>query len=204
MQTDTILKFGKLCHLEEMLNRGRIRFAGARSYGEITLTVAQQDNELEVEVFDDAANVRVHTVNQQTLEPIREIKPIGQVSFTLESPSDYYISCFTSTFDPRFFHDFNADAFLVINDPHRFVTSAFNAFEPVAPGWTGRATFVNYYDPQKSVVPKTVYFEKNLRYEYQNEYRIVFRPPTIMPVLKPFFLHIGNLSDYCEIIVNER
>lgn len=200
---ETILKFGKLHHLEEMLSRGRVRFAGAKSYGEATLTVAQQDNELEVEVFADSADVRVYKVDQQTLEPTGEIKPIGQVSFLLESPSDYYISCFTSTFDPRFFNDFNADAFLLINDPHRFVTTISSAFEPIAPGWTGKATFVNYYDPLNAKVPKDVFFEKSTQYEYQKEYRIALRPPQVVPILEPFFLDIGSLAAYCEIIVDD-
>src|SRR5688500_7968970 len=136
-ESDVLLKFGKLLHVEEMLTRGRIRSSGAKAYGEASLTVAQHDNELEVEVFADAADVRVQTVNQQTLEPTGEIRPIGPVSFVLESPSDYYISCMTSTFDPRFFDDFEANAFLLINDPHRFVTTIFSTFKEIAPAWSG-------------------------------------------------------------------
>src|SRR5678815_2560992 len=90
-ESGVLLKFGKLRHLEEMLERGRIRFAGAKSYGEAILTLAQQDNELEVEVFADAAEIRVQKVNERTLEPTSDINPIGQVSFALESLSDYYI-----------------------------------------------------------------------------------------------------------------
>jgi len=202
MPDDAILKFGKLQHLEDMLTRGRVRFAGAKSYGEATLTLAQRDNELEVEVFADSTDVRVHKVDQRTLEPTGEIKAIGPVSFVLESRTDYYISCMTSIFDSRFFSDFPSNAFLLINDPHRFVTTIFSAFESIAPGWTGKATFVNYYDPLTAKVPKNVFFEKSIQYEYQKEYRIAFRPPTIIPSLKPFFLDIGNLTDYCEIIVN--
>jgi len=202
-ESGVLLKFGKLRHLEEMLERGRIRFAGAKSYGEAILTLAQQDNELEVEVFADAAEIRVQKVNERTLEPTSDINPIGQVSFALESLSDYYISCMTSAFDPRFFNDFGADAFLLITDPHRFVERIFSAFGPIARGWTGKATFVNYYDPQTAKVPKNVFFEKNIRYEYQKEYRIAFRPPQITPLLESFFLDIGSLADYCEIIVSE-
>lgn len=198
---DVLLKFGKLQHLEDLLSRGRIRFAGAKSYGETTLTVAQQDNELEVRILADSKEVQVCKVDQRTLEPTGQIMPIGQVIFLLESPSDYYISCMTSTYDRRFFDDFNADAFLLINDPHRFVTTIFSAFEAISQGWTGKATFVNYYDPLKSDVPKNVYFEKGREYEYQKEYRIALLPPKTVLTLEPLFLDIGSLSDYCEIIV---
>ncbi|HEX5081915.1 MAG TPA: ABC transporter permease [Blastocatellia bacterium] len=48
--------------------------------------------------------------------------------------------------------------------------------------------------------PPSVYFAKHFRYWYQQEYRVVWTPPTPIAKLPPLDVEMGNLKDICEII----
>jgi len=196
-----LYKFGKQQHIEEMLKFGRMRIAAASSFDDPSLNLAVRDKELEVSFIDSSENILIQVVDEQTLEVKRDIAPIGDIQLTLESPSDYYVMCFASIFESRLFDEFGADACLIIRDPLRFVTRIFKEIQAREPKWTGRATFVTYYNPQSpEVLPKSVFFYKDNSYKYQQEYRIVFRPSMSVRTLEPIFIEMGNLEDYCELV----
>lgn len=195
-----IYKFTQLAFAEDFI-RGHIRVAPASSYNDPSLELAVRDNELEVTAVTDKSTTKVYKVDQNTLEVEREIPTIVDITFALESVVDYYVLCFTGIFTKRLYSDFKANACVVISDYERFVKRVFNEFEGYAGKWSGQADFVTYYDPrQLQTMPNSVFFQKEIRYGYQNEYRIVIRPPKNFTKFEPFFVEIGDISSYCEIL----
>lgn len=199
---DYLFKYGEERYLRPILEKGLIRLAPASFYSDPSLNLAQKDDELEVSILANPIRVKVQRVDQQTLEDEGEpIHPIGNVNFTLQYPSDYYVFCLASSYDLRLYDDFPSDSCLVIRDPKRFVEKIFAAFEEKVPKWSGCATFVSYYDPLRlEKMPSRVFFHKHFRYSYQKEYRIVLRPPEPVGNLSPLFIEIGSLEEYCDLI----
>lgn len=79
--------------------------------------------------------------------------------------------------------------------------SVFAAAKNELPGYTGRETFVSYYDPLRiDKLPASVYFHKHFRYSYQREFRVVIRPPEPIVKLQPHLLNVNGLKEYCELI----
>ena len=103
------------------------------------------------------------------------------------------------------FGDFDADSCLVIQRPAEFIGLLNHAFKDKMSGWTCQAKLVNYVDPfnTKGFRPE-LYFGKHFRYTYQKEYRDVWLPPTSETTLKPVFVELGNLHEYCELISAPR
>ena len=198
---DYLFKFGKECHLRPMLEKGKILIKPASSYDDPSLNKAVQDKELEVSIFAKPSETKIHRVNQETLETESIIEPIGNITFTLECPSDYYVFCLASVYDLRLFDDFPSDSCLVIRDPKRFVERVFDEFKELTANWSGCATFVTYYDPLRiAQMPSSVFFHKHFRYAYQKEYRVVLRPREPIEKLEQFFIEIGSLEEYCDLV----
>lgn len=96
---DFLFKFSKASWLQDMLDNGTVYLSPATRFDDPTLNPAIQDKELEMTVLEDPTKVKIFTVDQESLEEKNTIDPIGNVSFLLESPSDYYVICLTSSYN---------------------------------------------------------------------------------------------------------
>ncbi len=104
------------------------------------------------------------------------------------------------SFDPRLFDDFEADACLLVRDLNNFGLRLLRAFAALA-GMTKCAHgSVHYEDPLHPVGPHhLVEMTKHFRYEYQREWRMVWRAEEPLPkTAAPLFVEIGPLTDGCE------
>lgn len=194
-----LVKFGKAVHLERMFNRGEFRIANARSYADPSLRDALQDDEISKSWEMLPTEITIEAVNKATGAK-RRLTPIGTVKSTSAVVSDYHVLCFAMACDIRLFHDFDADACLVIREPRRFM----ERLEPLA-GRTlsaqiGQFGPVDYYDPLNSVKGRLGPFDKHFRFAYQKEFRFAWLPRQHAETLSPVFLSIGSLEDCAELI----
>ena len=93
LKGDYLVKYGELRHLRPMFEKGILRIAPASSYNDPSLNQARKDSELEVSVFLDPSETKIELVDEHTLEPQRIIETLGSITFTMDFPSDYYVSC---------------------------------------------------------------------------------------------------------------
>lgn len=198
-----LLKFSKLKYLRPFLNVGNLRILPASFYQDPSLNFSIRDSELKF--TQELYGAKVHFPSNRDYsipkEQWIEMPIIGNVKATVESPRDYYISCFSSSYEYRLYDDFEADACLVIKDIVRFAKSLKVRMEEFLPGWKFSCGGVNYQDPYHSVPKLNIFFCKHFRYANQREFRFVWEPPTKAESLKPVFLELGPLKDYCELLV---
>jgi hypothetical protein len=201
LKGDYLVKYGEQRYLRPMLEKGILRIAPASSYDDPSLNQARKDTELEASILLEPSETKVELVNEQTLESERPIEVIGNLTATMNCNSDYYVFCLSMEYNARFFDDFEADSCLIIRQPIKFVEKLYRDFSQRFPGWRGRATGVTYYDPLLiAQMPESVFFHKHCRYAYQKEYRIVLLPPKPIKKLEPFFLELGNLEEFCDLV----
>jgi hypothetical protein len=69
------------------------------------------------------------------------------------------------------------------------------------PSFRGFSSSVQYVDPL-NIHPNEVdiFFVKHFKYTYQNEYRAIRLSEKPVKNLNPFFIEIGNMHRYAEII----
>jgi hypothetical protein len=197
-----LLKFSKLKYLRPLLNVGSLRIAPASYYRDPSLNFSIRDSELEFTEELYGAKVH-HPPNGDYSVPQDqwiEMPIIGNVKSTLRSDSDYYIACFSSSYEYRLYDDFEAEACLVIKDIGRFANSLKSRTEEVLPGWTSSFGGVDYRDPYYPNRNMNIFFGKHFRYAYQKEFRFVWEPPTKRESLKPIHVELGPLKEYCELL----
>jgi hypothetical protein len=198
---DYLVKYGEQRYLRPMFEKGSLRIAPASSYNDPSLNQARKDSELKVSILVDPSAAKIELVDENTLKPDYTIDAIGNLTATLDCTSDYYVYCLSMEYNARLFDDFEADCCLIIHQPIKFVESLYKDFSQRFPSWRGRATGVSYYDPLMiERMPSSVFFHKHFRYAYQREYRIVLLPPQSIKQLEPFFIELGSLEEYCELI----
>jgi hypothetical protein len=198
-----LLKFSKLKYLRPLLNVGNLRIAPASYYHDPSLNFSIRDSELEFteELYDAKVH---HPPNGDYSIPQDqwiEMPIIGNVKSTLRSESDYYIGCFSSSYEYRLYDDFEAEGCLVIRDIVRFANTVNSRMEEILPGWAFSLGGVDYRDPYHPNPKLNIFFCKHFRYAYQKEFRFVWEPPTKRESLKPIYLELGPLKEYCELLV---
>ncbi|WP_299195950.1 hypothetical protein [uncultured Amphritea sp.] len=190
-----LFKFGKAEHLDDMYRKGSIRIAPASYYDDPSLNSAIRDDELSFTVQAKPESVQIKNNKGD------EIKPKGNVSFTIESTTNYYVSCFAQKYTFREYDDFEADACIVIREPGIFIERMIHSLEAGVSDFTGYAAPVKYIDP---LVAKSkdveVFISKHFRYAYQNEFRIIWLPEKQVKKLDALFINIGSMEDYSDII----
>ncbi|MDL0430216.1 hypothetical protein QPM17_03715 [Marinobacter sp. TBZ242] len=190
-----LYKFGKKEHLEPMLKRGRIRIAPASYYSDPSLNPAIKDEELSFSIKIRPRDVKAEDMNGE------EIPTFGNVEVSFESKTNYYVSCFAANYTYREFDDFEADSCIVINEPREFTKRLLSRVRRIKPDFRGFASHVDYIDPLNHFSGEiNVFLAKHFRYAYQNEYRFLWVPDKPLMELDPFFVEIGDMSQYAEIL----
>ncbi|MBL8569346.1 MAG: hypothetical protein JNK84_09685 [Phreatobacter sp.] len=193
-------KFGKRHHIQSSFERGIFRIAPASSYDDPSLNPAQADKELEHFTV---------TPNEQLLFKVYALDPLGGEVETPVKPlelfrfmqvPDYYVWCCALGYDARLFHEFKADAALVVRDKGVFRKRLEAAVSDIHPNITMLHGSLSYYDPYQTArsLLKPI-FSKNFKYLYQNEYRFAWRTSLGTDKLEPFNIEIGPMSDIAEL-----
>src|SRR5207245_1534191 len=81
--------------------------------------------------------------------------------------------------DIRLFDDFGYDACVILTDPADFICRVQHAVDHHCRGWITDHQNVKYIDPYnwKQAAKSDVFFAKDFKYWYQQEYRIAWLPP---------------------------
>jgi hypothetical protein len=198
---NSIVRFSKKSHLQEMLHLGRFRLAPASSYSQDGLLKSVKDFELErvcrVPAVHAALRGETHIVHNGNRLPIEG----GAVTVKIAIPDDYYLFATCTELDRRMPTDFKADCAIVIKDVELFESQFRKAFLKRFGRSQLKGANVCYYDPFRRVPTKVpTEFWKHFSYCYQKEYRIVARPLETQIPSEPVFLEIGSMEHYAELL----
>lgn len=196
-----LVKYGKKRHLLPMYESGVIRVAPAAVYDDPSLHPSIRDNELELAIHPNPAEMRMEVFDQETGESKGALPPTtGKITTTLDT--NYYVYCLSSTLVPRLFLDFDqADCCVIVRKPDEFMARIYQELERSLPGYTIASRTVGYIDPLNSTLNDIVLmFSKHFRYSYQKEYRVIAAPPSSVMELEPIFLELGSLGDLATIL----
>lgn len=192
-------KFGKRQHLRASFEHGAFRIAAASSYLDPSLNPAQADHELEHAVITPNEHILMRLYGVDAAGNEVEIPHTPLQLFRYMQVPDFYVWCCALSYDARMFHDFEADALVMIRDMDAFTTRFIAAVKAAKPALTPRHGPCIYYDPytvrREQLAPM---YSKNLRYLYQNEYRFVWTAPSGTADLPTFFVELGPLKDIAE------
>ena len=197
---DYLFKYGKSQNLKQALYEKQIRISPASSYDDPSLNLAIRDKELEFSVFPSPSEVKMKAYDGKTGEYKGDIRP-ENIVITTQSKTNYYVYCLSLSFAPRLFLDFDADACLVIRKPIEFQEIILFAFENKFRDWSGVGQKITYIDPLNcSIKDIDVFFSKDFRFAYQQEYRFIWLPPTAMQSIDHVFIEVPNIQEYCYIV----
>jgi hypothetical protein len=204
-----VAKYGKFVHLEKLL-QGTFRAVIAATYKDISLTAAQQDDELKKTSLMSPTTM----IGIPMPTGMHYTQPLGRVERSTEIRQSYYMTSLSFCVDdsePKF-ADFG-DARLLIHDPAAFGKRVCDAAQAVRPKWFAFFAPAHYFNPDKGhpdylpsdpphmrdTLPWRL---KNDSYAWQKEWRFIWIPDT-EPVGEPKAIEfpIGSLSD---IAVLER
>jgi hypothetical protein len=198
---EVFIKFGKAEHMRPLVERGALRVQSASYYATPSHNGAIKDDELSLPLSlalsrDDIIKV---VLNPQDVPD----GPIEQrLDVTYNAGTDYWLYCVSSAVEPRLFVDFQADSCVIIKDRERFqrlLTSLSAAKFPNTGHRHGKAVYI---DPLRPLTVKIdVPMSKHFRYEYQCEYRFVWRPVKPMTNLSYVDLELGSLEGIAELVV---
>ena len=190
-----IVKFGTRTHVDEMLSKGRFRISPASSYSDPSLNRAIRDDELSAQIMFPAGTRLAVQIDGEYKEIPNIIGPLCHSRHC----EDFYVFCAAGSFDPRLFDDFEADACLLARDLNRFGLPLVREFAAVAGMTKVVHGSVHYEDPLHPVEENhLVEMTKHFQYEYQREWRIVWKAEEPLSLTAaPILVEIGSLADSC-------
>lgn len=192
-----IIKYGRREHMIDLVERGRLRLMPASNYDDPSLNPAIRDAELEFSIhFPPGTRLKIE------MEPgskvFHDIPGIAGLITHTNRSENYYVFCASATFDPRAFDDFGYDACVLIHDWQRLIELINVHRVPARTVSAGATAYLDPYMPHRA--GPSVQLMKHLRYEYQREWRIFWTDPLPPPPLQPYFVELGNLRSFCELI----
>jgi hypothetical protein len=193
-------KFGKRAHIANAFDNGALRITPASSYDDPSLNPAQVDKELEHTTITPNEHLMFKLYRRDAAANEVELPVQNKELFRYMMVPDFYVWCCGLGYDARLFHEFQAEAVLVIRDKDAFRARLSAAVAGVLPKGSMTDGPLNYYDPytvrREQLVP---IFSKHLRYWCQNEYRFAWTVPEGVS-LSPFFVELGPLHDIAEFL----
>ena len=192
-----VIKYGRRDHMVDLLEQGRLRLTPASNYDDPSLNPAIRDAELEFCTYlPPGTQFRIELKpGSGVFEDIFRIA--GLIKYTNRC-ENYYVFCTSATFDPRAFDDFGYDACVLIHDFEELIERIKVQPAPARSLSAGSTVYLDPYMPHRAA--PSVELMKHIRYEYQMEWRIFWTDPLPTPPLQPYFMELGNLSSFCELI----
>jgi hypothetical protein len=198
-------KFGKRVHIRRAFDEGVLRVAPASGFNDPSLNAAQRDDELQHWTVTPNEQLMMRVIGRDNNGNEVEIPVEKRELFRGMTVSDFYVWCCGYGYDCRLFHEFEADAVIVIRDMDAFRSRFSVAMQKALPGWTSKDGPLSYYDPytirREQLTP---IFSKNIRYLHQNEYRFAWSAPDGAKAAGPLFPVLGPLADIAEYYEIER
>lgn len=195
-----LIKYGQECFLRPMLDSGIVRVMPASFYSDPSMGTAISDNELVFTSIDYGEEYGLRLYDKVTKKPGDLIPVKGPIQILNSTLGDYYVSCYSNSFDLRLFSDFNANSFILIRDRAEFAARLQWAFNKQVGRWKSCASNTIYRDPLEDPwKSKDVVRLKDFRYTYQNEYRYVWMPHDHRTKLGPLYLRLGSIADIAEL-----
>jgi len=198
---EVFIKFGKAEHMRSLVERGALRVQSASYYATPSHNCAIKDDELSLPLSlalsrDDIIKV---VLNPQDVPD----GPLEQrLDVTYNAGTDYWLYCVSSAIEPRLFVDFQADSCVIIKNRDHFQRLLTLQRAAKFPNTGHRHGAAVYIDPLRpSTVKIDVPMSKHFRYEYQCEYRFVWRPVKPKANLSYVDLEISNLEGIAELVV---
>lgn len=193
-------KFGKRAHMRDAFEKGTLCIAPAAAYNDPSLNAAQADNELEHSSVTPNEHLKCRLFGLNAAGEEVEIPAQQKELFRYMLVRNFYVWCCSAGYDTRLFHDFEADAMLVVHDKEAFRARLSAAVEKQLPAAKGIEVPLKYYDPYTTRREQlTPIFNKNIRYLCQNEYRFAWTMPEDS-TLASFFVELGPLDDIAECL----
>lgn len=193
---EVFIKFGKAEHMRSLVERGVLRVQSASYYATPSHNGAIKDDELSLPL--SLALSRDDIIKEDVSDgPIEQ-----RLDVTYNAGTDYWLYCVSSAVEPRLFVDFQADSCVIIKDRDRFqhlLTLQSEAKFPKTDHRHGEAVYIDPLRP--STMKIDVPMSKHFRYEYQCEYRFVWRPLEPMTNLSFVDLKLGSLEGIAELVV---
>lgn len=191
-----LVRVSKQQYVADALLEGRFFIKPATSYDDPSLNAAVRDDELMIarvaplrglhSQMYDATGSRVEGV------PLR-----AEVSFSQRMTGDYFVLCFSQSYDYAYLDDFTADSALIITDRARFLEELRRAAAVARPDLEMSSGPVRYYDPYlHRVSARWIPMLKHFRYAYQDEFRVVWTSKNPACSFEPFFVSLGPMSEY--------
>jgi hypothetical protein len=202
--SDFLVRYSKRRYLEEFVSRGYLEIRPASSYNDPSLNPGVRDDELRLAIQPNPSEIRLEVIDRTTGQVKGRLEPVGS-RLTTVAPTDYYVYCMSGLLSPDLFHDFGADACVLIRDLKVFqerLLEGLNSRLPY-PTWGGQIERVQYVDPLNTTFRQFhVYYAKHFRYAYQQEYRVVWCPAATTPIvaLDVIRLELGAMRDCCELL----
>ena len=196
---DVFIKFGKAMHMASLYERGDMRIQAASYYATPDHNGAIRDDELTLPLSLTRDDVVKLVLNPQEVPAdLNE----HRLDIKYDADTDYWLYCVTTTVEPRLFVDFQADACVIINDKGRFRQLLTQQNEIGFSDVTFQEGDAIYVDP---LLPKTAVIDvpmsKHFRYEYQKEYRFVWKPRQPSVALPYVDISLGSLESFAELVV---
>ena len=195
----SIYKYGKLTYMKDMIEFGKIRISPASYYNDSSLNYAIHDDELNFEISRLSEDMKLWNETKNC-----EIKPIGSIKRKSSLNTNYYVQCLSTAYSFREFSDFECDACVVIFDVQKFLTLVDYEVQKQIKDYLFVPQSVEYIDPLKPHKEPDVFFSKHFKFTYQNEFRLIWIPENPLMELEPFFIEIGDMSEYAKLIVLEN
>lgn len=194
-----LVKFGKSEHMK-LAVEGRWRIAPASSYGDPSLGPARYDSELKRTKVGLQGEVGITILDRYSGLPKQRTHPLGNLTVTEESTTDYYVICLSKALSPRLFDDFGYDSCVIIRNVRAFAERIFKVVRKLLPDWHGRLREVTYFDPINPPLRVDFYFSKHFRYAYQQEVRFAWLPSTARSHLVVHEFNLGSVTDICDFL----
>jgi hypothetical protein len=195
------IKFGKAEHMQSLIERGALRVQSASYYATPDHNGAVRDDELSLPLSLSLTREQIIKVVLNPQE-VPDSVIDQRLDITYKSGTDYWLYSVTTAVEPRLFVDFGFNSCVIIKDTDRFqklLTLQSASGFPNTGHRHGRAVYVDPQLPLPTVID--VPMSKHFRYEYQREYRFVWRPTTPRANLPYVDLELGSLRTIAELVV---
>jgi len=185
--------------MKNFLYSGEILLNSAQAFGETSLSIGAHDPEeliINQTIDPETNNVKIIAakINQ-------EIIPVGPITESIISKTDYYIYCLSLVgHSNKIYEAFKADTMIHIKKPQIFIERMYKALDQKLTNYSNIGKPVTYIDESSWVSAEVdVFFNKNGTYKYQKEFRFVCLPDSEEQNLRPILLRIGNIEDIADI-----
>ncbi|WP_292362532.1 MULTISPECIES: hypothetical protein [unclassified Methylophaga] len=195
------IKFGEAKHMTSLYERGELRVQAASYYATPDHNGAVRDDELFLPL---SLSLTRDDVLKFVLNPqdVPEDLKDHRLDINYDAGTDYWLYCLTTTVEPRLFVDFQADACVIIHDKNRFrellIQQSTAGFSD-ATFQEGNAVYVDPLLPKAAAID--VPMSKHFRYEYQKEYRFIWKPRKLASGLPYIDIAVGSLESIAELVV---